>query len=366
MSAAKWFVSGFVAAAALAAAGWALRVRPAFDEAARRASDAEELTRRARRETSDAQLWAESERERNRLNEDRVKELERTLSAVSASRPSDPASGGGEHGKAMPSELKPEDWDRTRLNQEIENLTLAPVLAERHQRFPLVVRGLRARPDEAVDLLTQVLGADLGASYVAVAANLAASLGDERMVPPLAARWNVEKETGAQRAIFRALANIPSDQTTPALVAVWSDTGGDPELRRLAIHGLGLRGHKLARSAADGTGGAPPAQRIRAIESLRECAQRGGWSDASLAPVFARALRTADGPPQRKLALIALEGLRSNDTLPALDAFAADAASPPELAARAKRLAASMRAGESRPEGAGIPERGLAEDADQK
>lgn len=366
MSAAKAFLAGVLTAAALAGAAWVLRVRPALDAADGRARDAEEAARRARRETSDAQLWAETERERNRTLDDRVKELERALAAP---RPPAPDTG-MEHGKdgpktPKPPDVPPEQWDRARLAQEIENLSRASQLGQKHQRFPLVVAALRAHPEESSGLLRQMLTSNLDPTFMATAATLADALSDASVVPALLTRWRTEKEPVARRAILRALANLPGDDAVPILTAVWAEMGEERQLRLLAIHGLAVRGHEIARHVVDGTADAAPPMRVRAVESLRVFAEKGGWSDATLVPAFSMALRTADGPAQRKLALIALEGLWSKESVASLVAFAADPATTPELALRARKAADAITAGEPRPEGAGAPERGLTPDGDE-
>ena len=360
MSASKSFLAGLVTAAALAGAAWVLRVQPALDAAERRALDAEETARSARRETSDAQLWAESERERNRTNEDRVKELERAL-ATSRPPPSTSTTPGEDsgHDTTKPPDLAPELWDRTRLTQEIENLARAAQIGQKHQRFPLVLAALRAHPEESSVLLAQMLNSNLDATFMANAASLADALGDKTTVPALLARWRKESEPVARRAILRALANLPGTDAVPILAGVWADTTEERQLRLLAIHGLALRGNEIARSVVASAGAASPPQRVRAVESLRAYAEQSGWSDTTLVPIFVTALRTADGPAQRKLALIALEGLWSKDSVAALTEFADDTASPPELAVRARKAAQAIAAGEPRPAGAGTPERGL-------
>jgi len=90
------------------------------------------------------------------------------------------------------------------------------------------------------------------------------------------------------------------------------------------------------------------------MRSLHARALKDGWKDAALAPVFAKALRSADGDPQREISLLALEGFWSKQTADDLDAFAA-AATPGPLADRARSDAAGIRDGRPRPAGAGEP-----------
>lgn len=363
MTAGKPLLAGFALAAAAAAGAWFLLAAPHVADLEARVRTAEEDARRARRESADAAQWAETERDRNRDLEDKVKELNETLSTVVRDVGRRRAAGDG-HDTPPPDETPPEDWDRNRLNQEIENLSLTPDVIERSARFPLIVRALKARGAEGTALVQQMVNAGFDAPLMAMSATLADAMGDAQAVPPLLARWKTETDATCRRALLRALANLPGDEAVPALLEAWHDPAADVALRRIAIHGLALRGHEVARSLAEapGTGDGHERLRVRAIESLRICAQRAGWTDATLVPVFAKALRTADGPAQRKLSLVALEGLWSKDAIPDLEAFASDPASPDELAARARRLIQGLRSGAPRPEGAGIPERGLSGD----
>lgn len=360
MSRSLVFFGGFVAAAGLAAAAWFLRAVPERAGLERRVSDAEETARRARRESADALHWAETERDRTRPLEDRIKELERLLSTTRPDTGEPPAKG------PRPEESPPDQWDRNRLNQEIENLARAPQLAAKHQRYPLVLKALEARGDEGLQLLLDILHSGLDSSFIGTAASLAEGLGDERAVVPLIERGAKETDANARRLILRALANLPGEAQTPVLESAWAMTAEtDRMLRALALQGLALRGHPVAIEVADGKAGVSPTMRVRAIESLRAFAQARDWKEASLVPLFGRVLRSADGPAQRKLALIAIEGYWTKDSLPDLNAFADDTASPPELALRARKLIAALEGGTARPANAGLPERGLAPESDE-
>jgi hypothetical protein len=353
------FTAGLLLAGGLAAAGWFLRAAPERDALEARLRDAEDRARRAGREAGDARQWAETEQEKRRFFEERVKELERVATSA---RPVAAAEPSGGHGAMQPAGVPPEEWDRTRLNQEIENLAAQPSVLAKHPRLPLVLRALRAKGDEGRDLVLQMLRAEISPGFTGAAAIFAEGLGETRAVPIVLERWATETDASVRPLLLRALANLPGEEALPVFREAWSKEGADAQTRGLAMQGLALRGDPVARAVAEGSAQAPPAQRVRAIEWLRAYAQRTGWRDATLVPVFGRALRTADGPAQRKLALIALEGLWSKDALADLDAFAADAASPPELAARARTLADALRGGAPRPENAGVPERSLVPD----
>ena len=206
-------------------------------------------------------------------------------------------------------------------------------------------------------LLTDILQVGMPEPMELTALSLIEGLADARAVPVLLERWKAEETPSVRLRILRALGNLPGDEQTPLFVAQWT-AAQDPMTRRVAIHGLAMRKHPVALQAARGADtAATRALRMQAIDSLRTLAQQQQWKDADLVPVFADALRTADGESQRKAILLTLEGFWSSDALEALDAFAAVATTPPELAARARRLAESIRAGAPRPADAGIPER---------
>src|SRR5205085_2884680 len=69
---------------------------------------------------------------------------------------------------------------------------------------------------------------------------------------------------------------------------------------------------------------------------------------------FGKALRGADGDGQRRLALLALEGYWSKESVADFEAFA-DTAVSTELAARARHDADAIKAGKPRPDKAGEP-----------
>jgi len=361
MSTSRAFAAGLCAAAALAAAGWFLRAAPLLDEASRRALDAEETARRARRQAADAEMWADTERGRTRELEDRIRELER---AMQGPPPSSQGNGSAEgmpgHGKAAtpPEEPDPSTWDRQRLNQEIERLTRMPATLANDAQFPKVVKALRARPGEGAELIAQILAADFPPEYVQTAAALAEALGDPSVKGQLLLRARRETDPAVKVPLLRALAVLPGDEVVPELVALLDDPASDDRVRSAAMRGLALRGHDVARKVAAGeVPGVAPSLRVRAIESLRDFAEREGWIDTALIPVFGKALLTADGEWQRRLAILGLEGFWSKEALPDLEKFLADPAAPADAVPRAKALAEGLRAGAPRPAGAGVPDR---------
>jgi hypothetical protein len=120
--------------------------------------------------------------------------------------------------------------------------------------------------------------------------------------------------------------------------------------------GLGRRGHQIARDVvAGGTSGSTRVLRFQALQALHQHAAGGAFADASLVPIFAKAARTADGDPQRTIALTALEGFWSKDSLADLDEVSRMEGVSPELRERAQRTVAAIRAGEPKPKGAGEP-----------
>lgn len=357
MTKAGAFLAGFVLAAAAAAGAWWFVGLPHARDLEARAVDAGRATARARRDASDFQQGAEAEIRRRREIESEVDSLKKALTAAPPPRrPGPMAPNGGPAPAPAPSDdLAPEQWDGSRLRQEIDMLSVAPKGVVDSPRYPLVVRALRAHDEESVDLLVTVLGSDLEDSMKAVCATLLGAVGDVRGVKPLMALWETAKDVELRRAVLRGLANIPGEEATPMLVAVWNDPNSDASARLLAIHGLARRRHPLATAvAAGGAPGSTPPLRMQTLQTLHAQALQGEWKDTSLAPLFGKALRTADGDAQRKMALLALEGYWSTDSLADLDAFA-EAAGTNDLAVRARRLSDAIRAGKPRPENAGIP-----------
>ncbi len=349
MSKVPAFLAGFALAAAAAGAAWWFGLAPRYEA---RTAAAERMARRANRDVAEARQWAEKEQERRRLLEEENETLKRPLNPAPPPKTPQP--------KTTPEtpqrdDVAPEQWDRPRLSQEIQILARSPARLVGSARYALVVRALKARGDEGFQLLVDVLRQDFPADLKSTCAALLGALGDPRGAAPLLAAWKTAADSGVQRAALRGLANLPGDDATPILLAKWNDASSPPIERLLAIHGLARRLHPTALAVvAGGAPGATPALRYQAVRSLHATALKNEWKDASLVPVFAKALRSADGDPQRDLALLALEGFWSKDSVDDLDAFGAGAASP-ALASRAKADADAIRAGKPRPAHAGEP-----------
>jgi hypothetical protein len=356
MTKAGSFLAGFVLAAACAAGAWWAFVLPHERDLETRALDAERATARARRDASDFQQGAEAEIRRRREIEVEAETLKRSLTAAPPARkPTAMNPHAGATPATPPDDLAPEQWDGARLRQEIDMLSASPRGVVDSARYPLVVRSLKTHGDESVALLVEVLASDLEDSMKAVCATLLGAVGDVRGVKPLMALWGTAKDLELRRAVLRGLANIPGDEATPMLVAVWNDPGADASARLLAVHGLARRRHPIALAVAEGGApGSTPPLRMQTLQTLHAQALQGEWKDTSLVPLFGKALRTADGDAQRKMALLAIEGFWSKDSLADLDAFA-ESAGTSDLAVRARRAADAIRAGRPRPENAGIP-----------
>jgi hypothetical protein len=282
--------------------------------------------------------------------EDELATLKKALSA----EPSKPAMSPHDTPKPDTREMPPEKWDGSRLRQEIDMLSAAPRQLVGGPRYELVLRALKAHGDESVDLLTTVLASELPATMKAVCAALLGGMDDARGVKPLLALWRSATDADLRRSVLRGLANLPGEEQTEALVGVWNDPAADALSRKLAIHGLARRRHRIAMEIAEGGApGSTPALRGQALMTLHAGALRGEWKETSLLPVFAKALRTADGDAQRRIALLALEGFWSTDSVADLEAFADQSSVAVELLARARRDADAIKAGKPKPDGAG-------------
>ncbi len=375
MSRATAFFGGLGVAAALAAAAWFLRVQPELRSARARMEESDDALRASRREAADRAQEAAMERSRNVELEERVKELERQLTTqVPTPRPPMDGTGNtgntggghtGGHGAGMQPD-PPEDWKLERISQEFENVAAAGPAVPQHPRLPLLVRAFRAQKANGVNTLRQVVAnPDWDAAMVVTAALIGGELGERDLVEPFFARWRTEKNADIRYALLRALSELPGDEIVPGLVDTWNDPNAARHARGVAIEGLGRRGVETAIDVATGSssGGAvaavDPAHRARALVGLRDFAEKGGWKDDVLATAFGKALRSADGDTQRRIAIASLEGFWSETAARELAAFAADGASPPTLAVRAKRSAEAITKGEKRPEGAGSLESGL-------
>lgn len=358
MSTTGGFLAGFALAALGAAGGWFFLAAPKVADADARAKAAERESLRARRDAADSQNWAEAERRRKLEVED---ELSALKTVMSAGPPPRRTGGMGHNGtkekppaEATP-EGSPEDWDGAQLRRAIEFLAMSPQKVSRNPLFAKVARSLKAHGEAGVELLSQVFKSQLDPSFKSVCATLAGSLEDERLVAPLLELWKTEQDVDVRRAALGGLANLPGDAQTPTLVSVWEDAAADPKHRILAVHGLARRRHEIALKVAEGAAeNATPPLRMQVLQTLHAQAMRGGWKDETLAALFGRALRTADGDQQRKMALLALEGFWSKETVADLEAFAESAAST-ELALRARKAADAIKSGAPRPANAGQP-----------
>jgi hypothetical protein len=346
------FLAGFAVAAAAACGAWWFVVRPRVEGLDARVVTAERAALRAKRDASDSQQWADRERRRKLELEEEATGLKKLLSAAPPPAPMAP------HGAAPRADdgLAPEKWDDARVRQEIQLLSMSPNRIVGNPKYPLVVRALKTKPDASVALLTDAMAQPLDDGMHSVCAVLFGALGDARGVEPLLARWRTAADPVLRRAILRGLANLPGDAATPLLVATWNDSAAEPTTRNVALYGLARRRHEIAIAVAEGAGvpGATRFLRYTALSALEAQAARAEWKDATLAPVFGKALRTADGDPQREIALRALEGFWSPDSVADLDAFATSAGQS-ELAARARRDAEAIRAGKPRPTAASGP-----------
>jgi hypothetical protein len=352
MSKAGAFLAGFAVAAAAAGCVWWFAVVPKAREDDERVQAAERASLRAKRDATDAQGEAEGERRRRLELDEQVTELKRALSAAPPPRPAPPMA--GSHTAKPGGDLAPELWDRSRLNNEIMVLAATPRPYAASPRFALVVRALKAHPDEGFTLLAGVLRSQLDNDMKSLCATLLGAFGDPRGTKPLLEAWTTATDPDLRQALLQGLGNLPGDEATPVFVGVWNDPAADAKSRLLAIHGLARRRHPIAIGVAEGGApGSTPPLRLQALQTLHAQALAGEWKDTSLIRTFGKALNSADGDPQRKLALTALEGFWSKDSVADLDAFAASATSA-ELAARAKKAADAIRAGEPRPSGAGV------------
>jgi len=109
---------------------------------------------------------------------------------------------------------------------------------------------------------------------------------------------------------------------------------------------------RAIRGEADGV---QPAIRARAIESLHAVIREGDYAETKFIPDFGKALVTADGEGQQRLALLPLEGYWRPECVAPLRAYAAHEGVLPELRERATRWADGIEAGAPRPERAGLP-----------
>jgi hypothetical protein len=348
------FLAGLALAAAAAGGAWWYFVAPKARDVEERVQAAERAALRAKRDASDRAGEADSERRRRLELEEQVVELKRTLSASPPSRPAAPMNG-SHTPKPTSGDLTPEMWDNTRVRNEIVSLATAPRPFSVAPRFALVVRALKAHPDDSITLLGNVLRSQLDNDTKSLCATLLGALGDPRGAKPLLDTWTSATDPDLRQAMLQGRGNLPGAEATPIFVGVWNDPSADAKSRLLAIHGLARRRHPIAVAVAEGGApGSSPPLRLQALQTLHAQALAGEWKDTDLVKSFGKALLSADGDPQRKLALVALEGFWSADSLADLDAFANSAVST-ELAQRARKTSDAIRAGSPRPSGAGVP-----------
>jgi hypothetical protein len=355
MTKAGSFLCGFLLATLGAGAAWWFVSEPARRDALERATAAERKAARSRHDEQGAQQWAESEHRRKLELEQELDTLKRTLSAeLPRPRPG----GAGAHGDKTPAggDIPPEQWDRQRLGMEIQLVSVAPQRLLESPRYGLITRALKAHVEDSVKLLTDVMGSELPVETKCVCALLFGALGDPRGVKPLLAARNASADPELRRFTLRGLANLPGDEQTPVLLAAWNDPAADEASRRVSIHGLARRRHETALAVAAGQiQGVDPSVRLQALQTLHAQARLSEWKDTALLPLFGKALLSADGDPQRKISLLALEGFWSKDSLADLEAFT-ESAGTSELSLRARKAADAIRAGAPRPEGAGAPQ----------
>jgi hypothetical protein len=355
MTKAGSFLCGFLLASACAAAAWWYLAEPARRDALAQKAAAESAARRSRHDEQSAQQWAESEHRRKLELEQEVETLKRTLSAQPPRARRQHNMGGQGGAQPEEGELPPEQWDRQRINNEIMLVATAPQRLFESPRYALITRALKAHLDDSVMLLTNVMSSELPIEMKSVCALLFGALGDPRGVKPLLDARAATDDPELRRYTLRGLANLPGDEQLPVMLEVWADPAADELSRKLAIHGLARRRHEIAFAVAESKAeGIPPGVRLQALQTLHAQARLGEWKDATMLPVFGKALLSADGDRQQKISLLALEGFWSKDSLAYLDAFA-EAAGTSELAVRARKAADAIRAGTPRPEGAGTP-----------
>src|SRR5262245_41228023 len=354
MTKAGSFLCGFLLASLGAGAAWWFFAEPARRDALDRATAAERAARRSRDNEKGAQQWAESEHQRKLELEQEAETLKK---ALSAEPPRPRAPGGAGQGQRTPTggDLAPEQWDRQRINSEIMLVSTAPQRLLESPRYALITRALKTHLEDSVKLLTDVMGSELPVEMKCVCALFFGALGDPRGVKPLLDARSATADADLRRFTLRGLANLPGDEQTPVLLAAFSDAAADETTHRVAIHGLARRRHETALAVASGqVQGVAPSVRLQALQTLHGQARAGEWKDAALVPLFGKALLSADGDPQRKICLLALEGFWSKDSLADLEAFT-EAAGTGELAVRARKAADAIRSAAPRPQGAGDP-----------
>jgi len=309
-----------------------------------------------RRDAGDWQNVAESERERRELAEEDLLRLRQQHGDTGTPRDPVPMDPDDEVAPAV----DPSTWDMTKLRTEMQRLARFGSRIPRVALFKAVVEAARANGDDAAKLLVDILSQPtLDAGLQTVAMLVVERLADASAVPPLIAKWGRSVERKDQRMTLRVLATLPGHEQVPVLHAVWVDRGADAGLRMIAIHGLARRGHVSGMEVVRGESPISTGPlRARAIESLHSYVRARDYADAELIDAFGVALLGADGDPQRRLALLALEGYWREACVVQLRRFGElpDVPDGPskELRERALRAAGAIQRGDARPPDAGL------------
>ncbi len=378
MARAQLVTLSFLIGAALGAAVVLFIPSPRETALEGRVSDLESELAAARREVNDAESVALRERERKDDAEEEVARLRQALGTAPAvgSGAGDGAPGMGDTGasgagtdapghagmgelggRAASGGVEPKDWDDPRLRMEIQRLSMAGRRMGSSRLLGACVEAARAQGDSALALLIDVMRRTALPENVRRAATLILErLGDERAVHSLLNAWDGATTFDEQRMLLRALANLPGAEQGQVFVTVWSDRGADQRLRLIAVHALARRGHGIARRVVRGEAdGVQAAIRARAIESLHLFVRRDDYAATQMIPDFGKALVTADGEGQQRLALLALEGFWVAECVAPLRAYVARDDIQAELRERASGWADAIEAGDPRPARAGQP-----------
>ncbi len=328
---------------------------PRADDAAQRVTDAERELANARMEVADWERIAQTERERKEVAEEEVGRLRRALDAPAPSPP--PIEHPGPGSQEKPGVLPPESWDGQKLRIELHRLANYGRRMSQTPLLPAVVAASRHQGDEALKLLLDIVKADgLNENLRRAGFLVLQRLDDGRAVPTLIERYPRETTLAMQMPALQGLATLPGREQLGTLLDVWNRADTDPRLRQIAIHGLARRGHSVAVSVVEGTAqNSTGPLRARAIESLHSFVRADGYAARDLIPIFGKALVGADGDPQRRLALLALEGYWHTDAVEPLRAFTAQTEVDDTLRARGARIAGGIERQDPRPADAGIP-----------
>lgn len=361
MSRAPLIATSVLIGAAVGAVAVSLVPSVRVSELEARVADLEDELVAARRDASDWERVAAAERERKRIVEEEVASLRIAVENLPPAQPENGAGGHaggmGGHGDGPRPRLAPEDWDGRTLRNELQRLAM---FGRRMSRVPLLdacTEAARAQGDDALKMLLDVLREPGLPANVRLAATMVLEkLADERAVPVLLETLPTTEDWAQRRAILRALANLPGEAQTPTFVEIWYDEEADQRLRMVAINALARRAHPTAIAVAEGSEAVgDPALRARAVDSLHGHVREDSYRKTELIPAFGKALTTAAGEGQIRVALLALEGYWRAECVPYLRALEHAENVSPELTARGKRVADAIEAGDQRPEDAGVP-----------